>query len=333
MREYFDILGIPVTANENEIKKAFKEKAKALHPDRNKSPKAHEEFLSLYEAFKRAIESTKQTREAVTNTRAQSATANRKQKEKYDEQAERYAKMQYEAWINSQEYKNLVKITTIGDSCTVTIVYGICLILPVFQGGITSGVIGGIIGLAIGITIILVLKRIPVLQDKFQPINSIKALFSLTKYSGILVFLLFALNLYVFFTIGLSTVIWISILLGAYIASYLFVNYTVKQKNSNTNLFKRLAYSGGLVSLILCINYYSSSNPYEETYSYIMTKQDDSLIEFQHQALKDYVGIRLFNSIYFKNDTPNAVTYHFEKGGLGIPVVKKYKFIKISSSE
>jgi curved DNA-binding protein CbpA len=49
---YFDVLGIPFTASETEIKQAFRKKAKALHPDLNRSPKAKEEFLLIYEAYR-----------------------------------------------------------------------------------------------------------------------------------------------------------------------------------------------------------------------------------------------------------------------------------------
>ncbi|MDR3705433.1 MAG: DnaJ domain-containing protein [Paludibacteraceae bacterium] len=49
------MLGVSVSASPVEIKKAFKVKAKLLHPDVNKSPRAHEEFLVLYEAFGRLI--------------------------------------------------------------------------------------------------------------------------------------------------------------------------------------------------------------------------------------------------------------------------------------
>jgi molecular chaperone DnaJ len=49
--DYYDILGVSRDANEKEIKSAFRKKAAALHPDRNKDPKAPEEFKKVNEAY------------------------------------------------------------------------------------------------------------------------------------------------------------------------------------------------------------------------------------------------------------------------------------------
>lgn len=44
------LLGISVDASQAEIKSAFREKSRAVHPDRNKSPEAQAEFIKLTEA-------------------------------------------------------------------------------------------------------------------------------------------------------------------------------------------------------------------------------------------------------------------------------------------
>jgi len=50
--DYYDILGIPKTADEKEIKRAYHQKAMELHPDRNKNdPKAQEKFQELHKAY------------------------------------------------------------------------------------------------------------------------------------------------------------------------------------------------------------------------------------------------------------------------------------------
>ncbi|TAH27529.1 MAG: hypothetical protein EAZ07_01240 [Cytophagales bacterium] len=56
---YYDILGITDSASLEDIKKAYKQKAKLLHPDVNKSKKASEEFLQLQEAFQVLIDPNK----------------------------------------------------------------------------------------------------------------------------------------------------------------------------------------------------------------------------------------------------------------------------------
>jgi curved DNA-binding protein len=52
MKSYYDILGVPKGASDNDIKKAFKKKAMQYHPDHNKNdPKAEEKFKDVNEAY------------------------------------------------------------------------------------------------------------------------------------------------------------------------------------------------------------------------------------------------------------------------------------------
>lgn len=52
MKSYYDILGVPKSAAEDDIKKAFKKKAMKYHPDRNENdPKAEEKFKDVNEAY------------------------------------------------------------------------------------------------------------------------------------------------------------------------------------------------------------------------------------------------------------------------------------------
>lgn len=51
MRNPYDVMGLPKTANKEEIKKRFKELAKKFHPDVNKEPDAKERFAELNESY------------------------------------------------------------------------------------------------------------------------------------------------------------------------------------------------------------------------------------------------------------------------------------------
>jgi DnaJ-class molecular chaperone len=51
MRDPYDVLGVPRTASEAEIKKAFRQRAKIYHPDANSDPKAKEKFAEVNTAY------------------------------------------------------------------------------------------------------------------------------------------------------------------------------------------------------------------------------------------------------------------------------------------
>ena len=59
-KDYYEILGVPRTASEEEIKKAFRRLAKQYHPDRNKGQKAAEQrFKEINEAHNVLIDKDK----------------------------------------------------------------------------------------------------------------------------------------------------------------------------------------------------------------------------------------------------------------------------------
>jgi molecular chaperone DnaJ len=58
-RDYYEILGVSRDASSDEIKKAFRKKARELHPDVNKAPDAEENFKELGQAYEVLMDNEK----------------------------------------------------------------------------------------------------------------------------------------------------------------------------------------------------------------------------------------------------------------------------------
>lgn len=92
----YKILELPKNADQSQIKKAFRKKAKQYHPDLNQSKDAHQKFMNIQKAYDVLLNNSWQPTPSKTTTKTKSA------EEKY--------KNVYSAPTSPEEYKEWVKV-------------------------------------------------------------------------------------------------------------------------------------------------------------------------------------------------------------------------------
>ncbi len=105
-KDYHKILGLNKEAGPDDIKRAYRQLAKKYHPDINKAPDAHEQFIKITEAYEILINQDlheyyyhRETSRDPGFMRKQYEKA----REEARERARRYARMKYEKFIREQE--------------------------------------------------------------------------------------------------------------------------------------------------------------------------------------------------------------------------------------
>lgn len=123
---YYRILGLPEDASLNDIKKAYRNKAKLYHPDVSKDPDANEKFIVINEAYEFLINFRTQpqyySREAVEQKYREWVMHER---EKARARAAYQAKKKFEQFKKSPLYRTSLRLSNIYD----WIVFGVALFL------------------------------------------------------------------------------------------------------------------------------------------------------------------------------------------------------------
>src|SRR6187455_2228969 len=109
IENYYQILGIKGNATFQEIKQAYRLRAKELHPDINKSPHAHDDFILLTEAYEYLVNLKTGKIYIKNNAKIRSYNSYKRWQESEAEsarcRAKYYADMQYDEFVNSDYYK------------------------------------------------------------------------------------------------------------------------------------------------------------------------------------------------------------------------------------
>ena len=96
-RDCYALLRLRPDATLAEIKKAFRQRAKQLHPDQNPAADANEQFIRLHEAYEIL------TKKRTFTTLEPTASEEEERMEKARKAAANYARMKYEQYVRETE--------------------------------------------------------------------------------------------------------------------------------------------------------------------------------------------------------------------------------------
>lgn len=104
LKRYFDILGLPETATSSEVRKRYRALAMRLHPDKNPSKEAKDQFIKITEAYDVLLgkkEST-QTSKKTSKTKTTQEDRIKEARKRYQDQSRK------EALENERYYQSLI---------------------------------------------------------------------------------------------------------------------------------------------------------------------------------------------------------------------------------
>jgi curved DNA-binding protein CbpA len=337
LNAYYEILGVSSNATLSEIKRAFRIRAKELHPDVNKSPNAHEQFILLLEAYEYLINLktdkvyTKNSTEDRTYTSYQRWQDSEAARARH--RAEYFSKVKYKEFENSNYFKTVTSLNTIFEHLGFFIAVIVFIPLPVILT-----LIYGLNGFIISLLAIFI--TLPLMRSAIRSWSSInipeffKAVAFVTKTRNASVVALTIFNLFIILKVGFQTLIPFSSLILIFILSmsvfYFLTRFDLK-KSQRSSAVISFCYCPFVLNLLFVVNFLFSANPGWETYSFTPKENNAegklAYINLENNRYRDFDGIRVFAD-YNELKGKNKIAYKFEEGLFGFRVMKDFKFYK-----
>jgi hypothetical protein len=328
----YHILGLSDNATVDEIKKAYRAKAFLVHPDKNPSATAQQEFIELTEAYEEAIAAKTNSFKKYTSPFEDIEKRQQREREAAKLRAREYAQMRYEEFEKTEAAQTINSLNVILNHVMFLFVIVMLVSLPVVVGYLypVDGTIVGIVFVAL------------VAWPAFgfiKPLFNIKELWlALNKLLETLFFRMFilsVLNIYLYVKVVLNTLLQMEITLLIFVALMLSCYfYFLKNKKDTPRLFFSFSLFPLILNGLFCLNYVGSSHPKIETYEFWndhnTTRRGRSvkntMIHLKGGYYEEYQGIRMFSSLAQMSNC-NHIIYQFEDGLLGVRVMKEYRFI------
>lgn len=339
IERYESILGIKSDASAEEIKRAFRSQAKKLHPDVNKSPDAHAEFILLQEAYD-YFTNFRSRLHSATSTATHYENWVRQRREQTRARAQAYARMKYEEYINSEDFKAVsalnVLFDLIGFLVILIFIAGIPIVISVLFG--LPGVIASV--LLIILSFPALRKFIPAVMPDFSALPAAMNYLLKNRISQIVLLTLLNILLILFF--GFRTLIEFKWFFLTFIVPALIL-YVISKYLINDNQLKQFFLWFCIVPLIVnslyVVNYTFSSNPVMETYRFKNSlqntwrgKRETTTIVLENNRYREYYFLRFFMD-FKEMGNSNKIRYTFKDGLFGLRVMTDYEFIKTKLQE
>ncbi|MCE3228504.1 MAG: chaperone protein DnaJ [Bacteroidetes bacterium] len=342
LKEYFQILGLPETADIGQIKKAYRDKAKKYHPDFNKEPGAQQKFIEVTQAYDILLDykSGKFVKKAFAKTSYTQSTSKeeikRRKKEAAMKRAQEFAEMRFREFSKTDYYK-------VGNAMEVLMnhflfLLGIFLytVLPfiMYAYGGAGAVIGAVVTAVISIPITWpALKNFNQLWGE-EFVEAIKIFLKNKVIQGLL---LSALNILVYSCFAFNTAIPTSAINFIFtVAMFGTLVFTIVRERNNKFVLSFI-YAPAIINAFFLVNYTLSFFPQKETHHYekfsmvsVGSRRGDIIgvnLYLDSAKYEGYYGVTYFHD-RFTAEMHRCVEYTFKTGIFGMRVLKNHEFVK-----
>lgn len=128
LNDYYSILDLPAVATVDEIKKAYRKKARLYHPDVNNSPDAKDLFISVTEAYEFLISNHEKIQNDEQAYNKAMADWRKYRQDRSRKRANVYARTSYGTFKNTRFYKT----TRIFDGTTIIFSFVISIMVLIY---------------------------------------------------------------------------------------------------------------------------------------------------------------------------------------------------------
>jgi hypothetical protein len=128
LTDYYEILGLPVNSSIDEIKKAYRKKARLYHPDINPAPDAKDHFIAITEAYEFLMSYHEKIKSDDELYQQAMEDWRKYRQDRSKKRATVYARSSYGTFKNTKFYKT----TRIFDGTTIVFSFAVSIIVLVY---------------------------------------------------------------------------------------------------------------------------------------------------------------------------------------------------------